>query len=83
MSDGNINFSRILLAETLKDVRQMRPGIKVRKATFYVWGRTKDHQGRRWMEFEFEGVTKEGYFHNAYEGRTKGWDAWIEKQGEL
>lgn len=74
-------FSRSLLAATLDDVRKMRPGIKTSKANFYV---TTMRKGRdqRWMEFEFEGVKTQGYYFNAYEGRTAGWNAWLRANGE-
>lgn len=74
-------FSRTLLTATLRDVRALRPGIKTSRAKFNVFSHTNTH-GQRWMTFKFEGIETEGYYFNAYEGRTAGWDAWLRANGE-
>jgi hypothetical protein len=73
-------FSRMLLNETLRDVRKVRPGIKTSAAKFTLTRMTNAH-GQRWMQFEFEGVRRDGYYWNAFDGRIAGWNAWLREKG--
>jgi hypothetical protein len=72
----DVAFTRHLLAEGHKLVKQHFPDINLRKAA-WVWCAGRDH-------WEFHGPG-EYYWHGsagtAYEARYKGWMAWLEKQG--
>lgn len=73
MPDINIAFCRALLAQAHELVREHAPGVKLRSAWVYGYGRE---------QWEFHGPNEfywNGRAGNAYHARYKGWMAWLAK----
>lgn len=80
ITDINIAFSRALLREAVKELKEKAPGIRVMKDAWVC------HAGRGHWEFhgpktghaDMPQFYWHGHADNAYEARYKGWMAWLE-----
>ena len=71
----DVQFCRLLLREVIAEVRAAFPGIKVGQA--WVWKFQRD----QWEFHGPQGFYWHGRAANAYDARTKGWQAYLSERG--
>ncbi len=78
MSSLDTLAERRMRAMVVADVRAFDPRVRIGDADLTIMSGWKQHDDR-WMEWSFDGVKVEGYFHSAHGAHAAGWREWLRR----